>query len=109
MIRAVLFDLDGTLLDIDLDSFLGDYFGALGPVLAKITGLPARSALGALRHATNAMFEPHPGRTNRNGQPEGLSGDQASQLYLSGWEDLFPLLDKGREDQRHPEGEPCLF
>lgn len=66
MIRAVLFDLDGTLLDIEIDSFLSSYFAALGPVLASVTGLPARTALGALNQATNAMLESHPGQTNRD-------------------------------------------
>lgn len=66
MIRAVLFDLDGTLLDIDLDVFLGGYFNALGPVLAKLTGLPTATALRALHGATQAMFGDHGDRSNRD-------------------------------------------
>lgn len=66
MIRAVLFDLDGTLLDIDLDRFLRSYFAALGPTLASVSGQDAHVALGALMSATNSMCEEHPGRTNRD-------------------------------------------
>lgn len=66
MLRAVLFDLDGTLLDIDLDSFLRSYFEALGPCVADVTGLDARTALGAVMSGTDAMCTRHPGVTNRD-------------------------------------------
>ena len=33
--QAVLFDLDGTLLDIDLETFLGRYFRGLGDAAAR--------------------------------------------------------------------------
>jgi len=65
VIRAVLFDLDGTLLDIDLDGFLREYFSALGPVLADLTGSQPADAISAVIECTNAMCMPHPGKTNR--------------------------------------------
>lgn len=65
MLQAVLFDLDGTLLDIDLPRFLRVYFGALGPVLAEMTGLSSEQAIAALMDATRSMMTPHPDRTNR--------------------------------------------
>ncbi len=66
MIAGVLFDLDGTLLDIDIDRFLGDYFGALGPVVAEVLGAEsAETGLRAIMDGTSAMIAPHPGRTNR--------------------------------------------
>lgn len=67
MIRAVLFDLDGTLLDIELDAFLRDYFGLLGPVVAELVGdgLTPQQALGAVIEGTNAMSGVHPDATNR--------------------------------------------
>jgi len=61
-----LFDLDGTLLDIDVSVFLREYFAALGPVIAAMAGTPdPRDALSAIVASTDTMCEPHPGRTNR--------------------------------------------
>jgi HAD superfamily hydrolase (TIGR01549 family) len=62
-----LFDLDGTLLDIELESFLHAYFAALGPVLATVTGpeVSQREALAAVLSGTQAMSDTHPTRTNR--------------------------------------------
>lgn len=66
MIRAVLFDLDGTLLDIDLDGFLRAYFLALGPVVGGLSRTVApREAIAAVLSSTDAMCRPHPGETNR--------------------------------------------
>ncbi len=66
MLSAVLFDLDGTLLDIDLDSFFEEYFSALGPVLAEALGnrVSAEEGLSAVMAGTQAMMRPHPGTTN---------------------------------------------
>jgi FMN phosphatase YigB (HAD superfamily) len=67
VIKAVLFDLDGTLLEIELDAFLRDYFGLLGPVVAELVGdgLTPKQALGAVLEGTNAMSGVHPDETNR--------------------------------------------
>ena len=67
MLSAVLFDLDGTLLDIDLDLFLREYFAALGPVVAEVVpGLTAEQGLAAVIGGTEAMSLPHTGITNRD-------------------------------------------
>lgn len=67
VLKAVLFDLDGTLLDIDVDEFLRQYFGALGPVIAEVVGNGSdpKSALAAVMAGTEAMQHPHPGQTNQ--------------------------------------------
>jgi len=66
VLRAVLFDLDGTLLDIDLNGFLREYFAALGPALSGIEGAPeARDVVSAVVESTNVMCATHPGQTNR--------------------------------------------
>jgi FMN phosphatase YigB (HAD superfamily) len=64
----VLFDLDGTLLDISLDAFFRHYFAALGPVIAEALGLDpgSRTGLDAVLESTEAMYAPHPGVTNRD-------------------------------------------
>jgi len=67
VLTGVLFDLDGTLLDIDIDGFLNDYFSALGPVVADVLGDGIDPAVGlrAVIDSTSAMVAPHPGRTNQ--------------------------------------------
>jgi FMN phosphatase YigB (HAD superfamily) len=101
---AVLFDLDGTLLDIDVDSFLRDYFGALGPVLAQVTGsADQRSALMALRDATDVMCDAHGQLTNQEvfeTEFERLTGaDLAEPEHAAAivrfYTETFPSLQKG--------------
>jgi FMN phosphatase YigB (HAD superfamily) len=61
--QAILFDLDGTLLDIDLSAFIGRYFRALEAAVAgRFDGVAFLPALSA---STEAMMVPHPGETNR--------------------------------------------
>lgn len=57
MLAAVLYDLDGTLLDIDLDAFFNDYFHALGPTISRASDglLDPQAGLQAVIAATEAM------------------------------------------------------
>lgn len=102
VLAAVLFDLDGTLLDIDLDSFLTSYFRMLGPTIASIpgsTGTPAES-LAAVVAGTEAMAESHPGRTNQEVFNEtftamtglDLSGADATRIIDDFYGSVFPGL-----------------
>lgn len=97
----MLFDLDGTLLDIDLDSFLSEYFTALGPVVGEALGTNDSSAgLRAVLDATTAMSEPHPGLTNRatfNQTFTRLTGvdldlDEYALAFERFYRDVFPTL-----------------
>lgn len=67
-VRAVLFDLDGTLLDLDLHDFLRRYFAALetasAPLLSSSNTASLPEFMDALNTAVGAMMEPHDGRTN---------------------------------------------
>ncbi len=64
MIHGILFDLDGTLLDIDLQRFLGRYFGALREVaLSYATAEAADTIMEAIQSGTRAMMEVHPDAT----------------------------------------------
>ena len=53
-IKAVLFDLDGTLLPMDQDNFIKAYLGGLVGVLAP-RGYDPRMIAGALIKSTDAM------------------------------------------------------
>ncbi len=53
--RAVFFDLDGTLLDVDMNTFLGKYFGMAAARLAHL--IPPEKFVPSLMRATNVMIE----------------------------------------------------
>jgi len=104
VIRAVLFDLDGTLLDIDLAAFLRGYFTALGPVVASLSEhTDATGALEAVLASTDAMCRHHPGRTNRAVFHErflaltGVDLDEAScaERVARFYSETFPALGEG--------------
>ena len=84
--NAVLFDLDGTLLDIDLELFLGRYFKALSRVAADLAG--GADIMPAIHGATRAMMEEHPGRTNE--QVFAESFERLTGLVLS---EVWPVFD----------------
>lgn len=102
MLAGVLFDLDGTLLDIDLDPFLRDYLGALGPFVADSVGngITPSQAAEAVMAGTRVMSEPHPGRTNRqafNAEFERRTGADLSAPHHETalerfYSDVFPGL-----------------
>lgn len=64
--RAVCFDLDGTLLPMDLDAFMVGYFGSLAH-FASSKGLDAESFMTGLKAGTKAMAV----------SPETITNDQA--------------------------------
>lgn len=98
-LRGVLFDLDGTLLDLDLDAFLRRYFSALGAAAAP--HFPGVDFMPAVLASTSAMQRPHPGRTNKDVFDEdfrALTGiDLASDhaVFDDFYRDVFPTLGHG--------------
>ena len=62
-IKAVLFDLDGTLLPMDQDIFIKAYLGGLCTTLAP-KGYDPRAIASALWKSTDAMVKNDGGRTN---------------------------------------------
>lgn len=63
MIRAVFFDLDGTLLPMDQDEFVRDYFSRLAKKMAP-HGYDPGKLVSAIWAGTAAMVENSGGRTN---------------------------------------------
>lgn len=103
VLDAVLFDLDGTLLDIDIESFLGTYFAALEQTLANIfeEDQALADAMQAIYDATGAMMRPHEPLTNSDvfyAEFERLTGvsliDHAD-LIDAFYRDVFPGLGVG--------------
>jgi FMN phosphatase YigB (HAD superfamily) len=104
VLSGVLFDLDGTLLDIDIDGFLGDYFGALGPVVSDVMGNDVEPSIGlrAIIEGTSAMVESHPSRTNQevfNERFRELTGvdldlEEFALPFERFYSEVFPTLRK---------------
>ncbi len=93
--RAILFDLDGTLLDIDTGSFMDRYFAALKEV--RVPGY-AGSVFEAVWQATGTMIHSHPGRTNEAVfweafiQITGGTRDDFEPFFAAFYQDVFPGL-----------------
>ena len=64
MIRALLFDLDGTLVDIDGDAFLDAYVDELAHHLASVVD-PAQFVDALMSAAAPLLTRPHRDETNR--------------------------------------------
>lgn len=87
MINTILFDLDGTLLDMDLDFFLRQYFKALTPKLAHL--IPPEQFVPKLLQATEAMIiDINPEKTNKE-----IFLENFTQGLTSTEEELMPLFD----------------
>ncbi len=97
--RAILFDLDGTLLDIDLGAFLRRYFAALGSVAER--HFPGAGVMPAVIASTEAMQLPHPGRTNRQVFNQdfvartGVDMDEHWDVFERFYVEDFPALGDG--------------
>lgn len=101
--HGILFDLDGTLLDIDIGSFLERYFSALARTMEPLTSDPEAlgHAMKALNVATHAMMLPHPGRTNQAVFTEefrartGIDIEEHREVFERFYAEEFPLLGDG--------------
>lgn len=97
MLRAVLFDLDDTLLGNSMDSFLPAYFGALTRHLDHL--VPSKRLISELMRATEAMNANHrPGATNEEAfaavfypalEPDRATLERAFEQFYT---EAFPKL-----------------
>jgi FMN phosphatase YigB (HAD superfamily) len=101
--KGILFDLDGTLLDIDIDAFLSRYFAALGETIAEMVDADGDHALAmrGIFDATGAMMRPHPGATNREVFNRAylaltrIDIEAHSDLLARFYDEVFPTLGTG--------------
>lgn len=63
MIKTIFFDLDGTLLPLEMDDFMRSYFGGVSKVFNEI-GLPLKETTQAFMISTNAMINNDGTKTN---------------------------------------------
>jgi len=86
-VRAILFDLDDTLLGNDMDRFLKAYFGLLAPHVAAY--VPPEKFIPALLAATRTMVEnTDPGVTNQ----QAFVADFFPRIGLT-MDELMPVFD----------------
>jgi FMN phosphatase YigB (HAD superfamily) len=86
-IHAVLFDLDDTLLENNMDRFVKEYFGLLAPHMAH--RVPPEKFVSALLHATFAMIgNADPAVTNR----QAFINDFFPRVECKA-EEMMPLFD----------------
>lgn len=97
--RGILFDLDGTLLDIELQAFLHRYFHALEQAAAPV--FPGLDLVSEISASTNAMMRPHPGMTNREAfaadfrMRTGVDLDEHWNVFDRFYAEDFPQLSAG--------------
>jgi len=95
-VKAVLFDLDGTLLGNEIDIFMPQYFRLLSREFAPY--YPPAKFGSALMEATAAMMQPHHGRLNKDVfwqvflARTGLKYDEIYPLTQRFYRDIFPRL-----------------
>jgi FMN phosphatase YigB (HAD superfamily) len=97
--RGVLFDLDGTLLDLQVPEFLSRYFRALDEAVSP--SFPGVDLVPSVLASTNAMQRSHPGLTNREvfyrdfRERTGVELDEHWPLFEAFYRDVFPTLGIG--------------
>lgn len=94
MIKAVCFDLDGTLLPLDIDTFCRVYFGMLADKMAPY-GYEKRAFIGAIMRGSEAMYRNDGTRKNEQAFWESFAacfGDQVrahEPIFASFYESEF--------------------
>ena len=104
VIRGVMFDLDGTLLEIALEAFIRRYSTELASALSRVPGrtIDSERALGAVQDAMRCMMEPHNG-TNQQAFSERFRVLTGEDLESAGFRtaldgfcaDVVPALRNG--------------
>jgi FMN phosphatase YigB (HAD superfamily) len=109
-IKAVLFDLDGTLLDNDLDVFLPHYLEQIAARVAHL--VPPKQFIKYLLAGTKAMTENDGRGTNEEIFAEvfyplvGHSREELEPIFLDFYKRFYPAL--GRYTQRKPVARPVV-
>ncbi len=108
MIRALLFDLDGTLVRYDFDAFLREYFQALARKVAHVVG-PDKLVRQVLSSTMAMVGNLDPSKTNQQvfredffpkiGVPEDVLGPLFDEFYRRD----FPRLRERLGIEPHPD------
>lgn len=101
--KGILFDLDGTLLDIDIDAFLSRYFAALSDAVRQMVAEDDHhaGAMQGIYDATGAMMRPHAGFTNMEVfnreylRATGIDMEAYADVLDAFYDNVFPTLRAG--------------
>ena len=102
--RAILFDLDGTLLDLDTGRFMQRYFAALRQV--RVPGFNG-DIFSAVVEGTHVMTRPHAGVTNEDafwggfGEVTGGRKEEFEPYFARFYVEVFPTLRGGAGPSPH--------
>lgn len=88
MLKAVLFDLDGTLLPMDQNTFMKDYFGRLIRRLAPL-GYTPEAFLAAMKAGIAAMVKNDGSRTNEEAYWDAYTAVSGKEIL-----NHLPVFDK---------------
>ena len=92
-IKAILFDLDGTLVPMDQDEFVKDYFKRISTKLAPY-GYEPKQFVDTIWKGTYAMIKNNSEKTN-----EEIFWDYATSVYGNKILDHKPVFDKFYEQE----------
>ncbi len=92
---AVLFDLDGTLLPMDYDSFLKGYLGLLSKEVAHL-GYEAKALVGAMWQGVAAMTKNDGTKTNCDAFWQSFAGVFGEKVYKD-----IPAFDAFYKNEFH--------
>ena len=97
-IKAILFDLDGTLLEININLFIRDYLKGLSACVAHI--LPPKKLIPHLMKVSKVMDDNDGKETNEDVFKklffpfEGHSQEEIEPIFMKFYEQEFPKLKK---------------
>lgn len=102
--RAICFDLDGTLLPMDIDEFMQAYFGRIAAFMAA-HGCDAERFMAALKAGTKQMALHDGSRTNKEafwdeffvvyGEDDPAEQERLQQLSVEFYDREFPHIGDG--------------
>ena len=107
-IKAILFDLDGTLLEIDINLFIRDYLKGLSACVAHI--LPLKKFIPHLMKASKVMDDNDGKETNEDVFKKlffpfmGHSQEEIEPIFMKFYEQEFPKLKKHAKNPEKPAG-----